>query len=151
MKPPECQKNSGSRQPDESDLAPGEKQVSTAEDWRLVASSVQPTPAVQCAAGYPGSARGGSLPLWSDPDSPEDRNVIAIRQIHEQLANVIEVPAELRNRRTEVIFLTIDAPEGPAAVRPEREEFSPDKFFGSLPDFPARAPQGEFETRLELL
>lgn len=77
--------------------------------------------------------------------------MIAIRQIHEQLANVIEVPAELRNRRTEVIFLAIDAPEAPAEVRPEGEEFSADKFFGSLPDFPARAPQGEFETRVEFL
>ena len=77
--------------------------------------------------------------------------MIAIRQIHEHLANVIEVPAELLNRRTEVIFLAIDAPEAPAEVRPESEECSPDQFFGSLPDFPARAPQGEFETRLELL
>ena len=42
--------------------------------------------------------------------------MIAIRQIHEQLANVIEVPAELRNRRTEVIFLAIDAVDGPTLL-----------------------------------
>lgn len=74
--------------------------------------------------------------------------MIVIRQIHEHLANVIEVPAEIRDRRTEVIFLGIDAP---AEVLPDGAEFSTDKFFGSLPDFPERAPQGEFETRLELL
>jgi hypothetical protein len=83
-------------------------------------------------------------------DVTEDRNMIAIRQIHEHLANVIEVPAELRNRRTEVIFLAIDSPDAPAEVLPDGAEISADKFFGSLPEFPERAPQGEFETRLEL-
>ena len=75
-------------------------------------------------------------------------NVIAFRQIHEQLADVIAVPAELRNRRTEVIFLAIDSPESPLCA--DGNEFTADQFFGSLPDFPERAPQGAFETRLEL-
>ena len=74
--------------------------------------------------------------------------MIAIRQIHEQLADVIEVPAELRNRRTEVIFLAIDSAESPLDA--DGNEFAADQFFGSLPDFPERAPRGKVETRLEL-
>lgn len=76
--------------------------------------------------------------------------MIAIRQIHEQLANVIEVPAELRNRRTEVIFLAIDAADAVNGKSDDAPDFAADEFFGALPDFPERSPQGEFETRLEL-
>jgi len=76
----------------------------------------------------------------------EDRTVIAIRQIHEQLANVIEVPAELRNRRTEVIFLAIDTADATRTDEPCR---TADQFYGLLPDFPERVAQAEFETRLE--
>lgn len=68
--------------------------------------------------------------------------MIAIRQIHEHLADVIEVPPELRNRKIEVIFLPMDSEprdsgteklESPA---PDNENQSTFKFFGSLPDFP---------------
>lgn len=75
------------------------------------------------------------------------RKVIAIRQIHEQLADVIQVPEELRNRRTEVIFLAIDAAESVTAPveRADTPDFAADLFFGALPDFPERAPQGDFD------
>lgn len=79
--------------------------------------------------------------------------MIAIRQIHEQLADVIQVPEELRNRRTEVIFLAIDAAESvtPSAQgKADTPDFAADLFFGALPGFPERAPQGDFENRLEL-
>lgn len=82
--------------------------------------------------------------------------MIAIRQIHEHLADVIPVPPELRNRKTEVIFLAIDGPAADAADTDREKSFpdvsneTPTVFFGSLPDFPEREAQGEFESRLEL-
>ena len=75
--------------------------------------------------------------------------MIAIRQIHEHLADVIEVPPELRNRKTEVIFLAMDSvplnsgteePESPAT---DNNHQSAVEFFGSIPDFPERMAQGE--------
>ena len=68
--------------------------------------------------------------------------MIAIRQIHEHLADVIEVPPELRNRKTELIFLPMDS--GPRDSGTEMQESplsnrnsrSAVEFFGSLPDFP---------------
>jgi len=81
------------------------------------------------------------------------RKVIAIRQIHEQLADVIQVPEELRNRRTEVIFLAIDGAESVAAsvqCQEDTPDIAVDRFFGALPHFPERASQEDFENRLEL-
>ena len=78
--------------------------------------------------------------------------MIAIRQIHEHLADVIPVPPELRNRKTEVIFLAIDGASAVAADA-DHQDFdsdsaasngSPSAFFGSLRDFPERQDQGEF-------
>ena len=74
--------------------------------------------------------------------STERFPMIAIRQIHEHLADVIEVPPELRNRKTEVIFLAMDsAPrnsgtEEPESPAPDHNIRSAVEFFGSLPDFP---------------
>lgn len=76
--------------------------------------------------------------------------MIAIRQIHEQLASMIEVPVEIRNRRTEVIFLVVDGVTELRHDDPDRMDLTADEFFGALPDLPERAPQGKFETRLEL-
>ena len=72
--------------------------------------------------------------------------MIAIRQIHEQLADVIQVPEELRNRRTEVIFLAIDGAESITApvLSQETPDSEADLFYGALPDFPERASQGDF-------
>lgn len=82
--------------------------------------------------------------------------MIAIRQIHEHLANVIEVPPELRNQKAEVIFLAMDgvplepatADQGSPAM--EGSDKSAVEFFGALPDFPERLPQGDFDSRQDL-
>ena len=82
--------------------------------------------------------------------------MIAIRQIHEHLADVIEVPPELRNRKTEVIFLAMDSgprdpgTEGLKSPTPDKSEHSALEFFGSIPDFPERTVQGECDSRLEM-
>jgi hypothetical protein len=82
--------------------------------------------------------------------------MIAIRQIHEHLADVIEVLPELRNRKTEVIFLAMDSAP-PNSGTEEQDSPAPDtsnhsavEFFGSIPDFPERTAQGECDSRLEL-
>ena len=82
--------------------------------------------------------------------------MIAIRQIHEHLADVIEVPPELRNRKTEVIFLAMDSvpresgTEGLESPASDKGNHSAVEFFGSLPDFPELTAQGECDSRLEL-
>lgn len=82
--------------------------------------------------------------------------MIAIRQVHEHLADVIEVPSELRNRKAEVIFLSIDGTAADAAIIHQGTDAStaskvtPDAYFGALPDFPERECQGTFDSRLEL-
>lgn len=82
--------------------------------------------------------------------------MIAIRQIHEHLADVIEVPPELRNRKTEVIFLAMDSvprnsgTEEPESPAPDNNNQSAIEFFGSIPDFPERTAQGECDSRLEM-
>ena len=74
--------------------------------------------------------------------------MITIRQIHEQLADVIPVPPELRTRTTEVIFRAIDGPSADAAATEHEDSVlsvsneTPSAFFGSLPDFPEREAQG---------
>jgi hypothetical protein len=83
--------------------------------------------------------------------------MIAIRQIHEHLANVIEVPTELRNKKAEVIFLAMDGIPQDSANAEMRSSASDEsnpsavEFFGSLPDFPERVAQGEFDSRQELV
>ena len=79
-----------------------------------------------------------------------DYIMIAIRQIHEQLASVIEVPIEIRNRRTEVIFLVVDGVTESPIEDPNGCDVTANQYFGCLPDFPQRAAQGEYETRVEL-
>ncbi len=70
--------------------------------------------------------------------------MIAIRQIHEHLADVIEVPPELRNRKTEVIFLAMDSAPSEFETKnhvhstPVDINQSAVAFFGSLSDFPER-------------
>jgi len=82
--------------------------------------------------------------------------MIAIRQIHEHLADVIEVPPELRNRRTEVIFLAMDSvplnsgTEEPESSAHDNNIQSAVEFFGSIPNFPERTAQGDCDSRLEM-
>ena len=66
--------------------------------------------------------------------------MIAIRQIHEQLASMIEVPVEIRNRRTEVIFLVVDGATESPSEDPDGLDLTADEFFGALSDFPEPAP-----------
>ena len=60
--------------------------------------------------------------------------MIAIRQIHEQLASMIEVPVEIRNRRTEVIFLVVDGATESPHEDPDGMDLTADLFLGALPD-----------------
>jgi hypothetical protein len=71
----------------------------------------------------------------------------AIRQIIDDAPETIPVPPEMRHRRVEVIFFPLD--EEPQA---ETDALGwPIGFFestfGSIPDFPEREPQGEYEVR----
>lgn len=76
----------------------------------------------------------------------------AIRQIYENLPEFIHLPLSLRNRKVEIIILPLDeesvqmVSNGDDASLPDAEIL---KFAGSLPDFPEREPQGEYEVREE--
>lgn len=83
-----------------------------------------------------------------------------IRRIYERMPETISVPPELRSRRAEVIILPLDemadADEPELKIvngqsESETDDPSITQFFGSLPDFPEREPQGEYEIREELL
>lgn len=67
----------------------------------------------------------------------------AIRQIYESGPDFVTIPPELRRRRLEIIILPLE--------EKDKEDNSPimlDKigasFYGCLPDFPEREPQGEY-------
>ncbi|MGH9937706.1 MAG: hypothetical protein ACREAM_15785 [Blastocatellia bacterium] len=85
----------------------------------------------------------------------------AIRQIYEKLPEMIAVPDEMRDRYVKVIFQPLEpTPE----LEPDLEAIAARfglkleevadlhalKFMGCLPDFPPRAPQGEYEIQPEL-
>lgn len=81
----------------------------------------------------------------------------AIYQIYEKMPEVITVPAELRDRRVEVILQPLDEEPDLAELAArlgmkleDVKDLHGLRFIGSLPDFPPRAPQGEFEERPEL-
>jgi hypothetical protein len=81
----------------------------------------------------------------------------AIHQIYEKSPEVITVPAEMRDRRVEVILSPLDEEPDLAALAAESgmkpEEIADPhalRFAGCVPDFPPRAPQGEYEVRREL-
>lgn len=72
-----------------------------------------------------------------------------IRQIIDDLPEVMTVPPALCHRRVEAIFWPLDEPmeaEQPVATA------DPDirKFFGCFQDFPEREAQGEWERRDEM-
>jgi hypothetical protein len=73
----------------------------------------------------------------------------AIRQIYESGPELISIaiPPELQRRRLEVIILPLEETD---ALKSKLTNEEVVKLFGSLPDFPDRAPQGEYETRLDL-
>ena len=78
--------------------------------------------------------------------------MFALRQIIDDPGDYIPVPAELKHRRIEIIYLLQDAP--PAADVPETQEGIQDPgimaFFGSMPDLPEREPQAASEQRESL-
>ena len=67
----------------------------------------------------------------------------AIRQIYEHGVEFVSIPPEFRHRRLEVIILPLEEKEeeanGEAAARDEAGA----SFYGCLPDFPEREPQGD--------
>ncbi len=81
--------------------------------------------------------------------------MIDIRQIHEHLADVIEVPPELRNRKTEVIFLAMDSPprnsgtEEPESPAPDNNHQSAVEFFGSILLRKCRSQQSPYRKRAD--
>ncbi len=62
----------------------------------------------------------------------------AIKSIYKNAPASIPVPDEFQKKSIEVIFLPIQE---------ERKSTDISRFFGALPDFPDRAPQGEPQTR----
>jgi hypothetical protein len=56
----------------------------------------------------------------------------AIKTVFEAIPETIEIPPEMVHRRGEIIII-VDDDVSTAAIR---------TFYGSLPDFPERAPQG---------
>lgn len=62
----------------------------------------------------------------------------AVKSIYKNAPNSIPVPKEFQKKNIEVIFLPLED---------ERKTTNISSFFGALPDFPERAPQGELQTR----
>ena len=54
------------------------------------------------------------------------------------MIEMIEVPVEIRNRRTEVIFLVVDGVTESPNEDPDGMDLTADQFFGALP--PSLAP-----------
>jgi hypothetical protein len=75
--------------------------------------------------------------------------MFALRQIIENPGDFIPVPEAVKHRHTEVIFLIHD----PVPIQPSSEAQAPPQdlgiaeFFGCIPDFPEREPQGEYPVR----
>ena len=67
-----------------------------------------------------------------------------MRTTYEDLPETVtlNIPKSLVHKRAEIIILTEEI--GTATSKPLRE------FFGTIPDFPERGSQGEFEKRPEL-
>ena len=59
----------------------------------------------------------------------------------EQFTSMIEVPVEIRNRRTEVIFLVVDGVTESGNEDPDAMDLTADQFFGASPDRRHRSRQ----------
>ena len=62
----------------------------------------------------------------------------AVKSIYSNAPNSIPVPREFHHKNIEVIFLPVED---------EKKTTDLGMYFGALPDFPDRAPQGMSETR----
>ncbi|MCE7983041.1 MAG: hypothetical protein DYG89_17795 [Caldilinea sp. CFX5] len=80
------------------------------------------------------------------------------RQIIDEVPETITVPIELRHRRVEIIILPLDEASTNGTVHNEQTVAVDangwplgffEETFGSIPDFPEREPQGNYEVREE--
>lgn len=69
-----------------------------------------------------------------------------IRQILEDAPDTIPIPTELRHQRVEIIFWPLEKTELEHNANGWPVGFF-EETFGSVPDFPEREPQGEYEER----
>ena len=69
-----------------------------------------------------------------------------IRQIIEDAPDTIPIPTELRHQRVEIIFWPLEKAEQPLDANGWPVGFFEDTY-GSIPDFPEREAQGEYEER----
>jgi hypothetical protein len=67
----------------------------------------------------------------------------AVKKIYQNTPETIKVPKEFINKKTEIIFIIEDEEN-------KIDEKTLSDFYGSIPDFPERDSQGEFEKREEL-
>ncbi|MGH9802880.1 MAG: hypothetical protein ACRD82_21140 [Blastocatellia bacterium] len=81
----------------------------------------------------------------------------AIHEVYERMPEMITIPTEMRERHVRVTYEPLDEEPDLAALAAKfglRLEEVADlhalRFMGCLPDFPPRAPQGEYEVRPEL-
>jgi hypothetical protein len=74
----------------------------------------------------------------------------AIRQVFDDAPDSVSIPAALRHRRLEIVFLPLDEAFAPIE-HVDLPAAWPEGFFeqtaGALPDLPEREPQGEHQTR----
>jgi len=76
--------------------------------------------------------------------------MFAIRQIIENPQEMIPIPPELRHRRTEVIFIALDSL--PEQTTPTAKKHTLKSLAGCWEgETLERAPQGNYETRRELV
>ncbi len=78
----------------------------------------------------------------------------AIRQVYERLPETITIPPALRDRRVEVILQPLEDEPDLATLAAQVgmkledvKDLHALRFMGSMPDFPPREPQGEYELR----
>ena len=76
--------------------------------------------------------------------------MFAIRQIHNDPAEMIPVPPELRHRKTEVIFIALEDPSLPPQLDAGRQVSVLASLAGCWEGKLEREPQGEYETRQDL-
>ena len=67
----------------------------------------------------------------------------AVRQLYNDIPETILIPKEFIHKKGEVIIMMDESPQ-------LKSEKKLKDFFGSIPDFPERLPQGEYEDRESL-
>jgi hypothetical protein len=75
----------------------------------------------------------------------------ALRKIYDKMPPQIEIPEDLRSRRVEVVLLALDEDETLTAAKAHWPEGLFERTAGAWQGEPLeRAPQGEYERRMEL-